>query len=665
MVYYKYEVGSRIREFVEVRKVIDSSGFGRIYMGYCHKRHMPVVIKTCNQLKWEEWELEALCKRLRVTRKPDSNEIEKVSFKELVIADCLPYENLSQGEYFYYTFFREARSLCQAGGHPSLLKGYDLWWEENGQPFLECEYVHGCLDLEKSPELIGPLGALELAHIALQMCNAMLYASREMLSNFNERRKNDPPASGFLHRDIKPGNILLNRENQIKLIDFGTAKFIFSESATKGVGNIGVCSKFFSSPEQLYGSYDILEPSSDIFSLGATLFFLAGGAREKIYLMSQRDNFSHRKHLPKEFTKILNKCLKEKAAYRYQSFHELKDDLVKFIQKVKADGIDLPDGLRCPECGFVLPETGAGVVAPTPVADISEEDSFVRVEGGSFIKGCSPKQMRMLAEKIGQNPYEEDRGGEVFVDTFEIAKYPVTNMEYLEFVQAVRYQPVPGHWEREINGSSPPFPRELGDHPVANVSWEDAAAWCDWAGCRLPTGDEWEKAARGTDGRLYPWGDTYKSSFCNSAESRKNQTTPVQAHPEGRSPFGCYDMTGNVMEWVDEPDPGNRDFYSLRGGCWLVDCQYLGLPFFHYLAAKKDATGTTYERDIFGFRWARNPGKKRERKDYKISEVRPQQERNQVKKCPLCDQGGLIPFARSTIKVPEKNLFTWRGYFDL
>jgi formylglycine-generating enzyme required for sulfatase activity len=162
---------------------------------------------------------------------------------------------------------------------------------------------------------------------------------------------------------------------------------------------------------------------------------------------------------------------------------------------------------------------------------------------------------------------------------YYIAKTPVTNAQYAAFVEATGQEP-PKHWK----GGKPPRGKE--DHPVVTVTWHDAMAYCQWLAkvtgkpYRLPSETEWEKAARGTDGRMWPWGDEPPDeNRCNSA-NYVGDTTPVgQYSPGGDSPYGCVDMAGNVWEWTRSvykdypyyPEDGREDpkaggIRVLRGG---------------------------------------------------------------------------------------------------
>jgi formylglycine-generating enzyme required for sulfatase activity len=159
---------------------------------------------------------------------------------------------------------------------------------------------------------------------------------------------------------------------------------------------------------------------------------------------------------------------------------------------------------------------------------------------------------------------------EVDLPAFYICKYPVTNAQYAEFIKATKYpKPEKVGWF----GLKPP--RQKMDHPVVGVSWDDALAYCKWLQAqtgrpyRLPTEAEWEKAARGTDGLLFPWGNKWEPSHCNhDAEG----TTAVSAYPNGDSPYGCLDMLGNAGEWTSTlwgADPLVSDFsypYQAKDG---------------------------------------------------------------------------------------------------
>jgi formylglycine-generating enzyme required for sulfatase activity len=146
----------------------------------------------------------------------------------------------------------------------------------------------------------------------------------------------------------------------------------------------------------------------------------------------------------------------------------------------------------------------------------------------------------------------ESRQRVVEVAAFELSRTPVTNAQYATFVAETAAAPPP-HWP------APP------DHPVTFVDWHEASAFCAWAGGRLPTEAEWEKAARGTDARTYPWGDEEDAARAAIGAGLKHGTTaPVGSHPTGASAYGLQDMAGNVWEWTaSEYPPGER---VLRGG---------------------------------------------------------------------------------------------------
>ena len=204
--------------------------------------------------------------------------------------------------------------------------------------------------------------------------------------------------------------------------------------------------------------------------------------------------------------------------------------------------------------------------------------AMVVIPGSKFIMGNDGRG------DDGPGDEDEQPAHQVQVRSFRMDRYETTNAMYAAFVKATR-RAVPHHW---ANGTSP---EDTADHPVIYVDWHDADAFCRWAGKRLPTEAEWERAARGTDGRRFPWGNDFSTSKANTPQywltkHEPGNTMPAGSFPQGRSPEGLEDMAGNVYEWVADwyqPYPGNtvpNVHYGvknkvLRGGSWY-DCLSYG-----------------------------------------------------------------------------------------
>lgn len=184
-----------------------------------------------------------------------------------------------------------------------------------------------------------------------------------------------------------------------------------------------------------------------------------------------------------------------------------------------------------------------GAVNKQPRTDLIE---FVDVPAGAY--------------KAGYDGHTETLGD------FQISKYPVTNRQYAQFVKETGYESQ-GQWSLPEK-DYPNTPDSLGDHPVAHVTFYDAKAFCDWAGVRLPKENEWEKAARGTDGRKFPWGNEFRPELLNADGSG---TTPVHQFEKAGgnvSPYGAVDMVGNVLEWVDDGVSRRPGSVLLKGGAF-------------------------------------------------------------------------------------------------
>ena len=223
---------------------------------------------------------------------------------------------------------------------------------------------------------------------------------------------------------------------------------------------------------------------------------------------------------------------------------------------------------------------------------------WVTIPAGSFLMGSvTPRDARAYPDEAPQHR----------VDVAELAmgRTPVTNDQYRMFVDSVGYQ-APGHWL----GGRAPTGRE--NHPVTYVDWHDAQAFCLWAGVRLPTEAEWEKTARGTDGRTWPWGETQPVATLINNDNTVGDTSPVNSYPDGASPYKALDMAGNVWEWTTSlyrlypyiSNDGREDCLSLerralRGGTYNHPARNVRCADRH--AAYPSA------RDVYiGFRVAKN-----------------------------------------------------------
>jgi len=225
--------------------------------------------------------------------------------------------------------------------------------------------------------------------------------------------------------------------------------------------------------------------------------------------------------------------------------------------------------------GTPEPELVASAAAPVPKKSMQAKKilskktdkwkGMVYVPEGYFTKGSNDWWPKVQPEH------------KKYVKGFYIDKYEVTVERYAAFVRAT------GHAQpRTWSNGRPPLVK--AGHPVTYVSWSDANAFCRWEGKRLPSEDQWEKAARGTDGRAFPWGERFSRKKANTPQLGFGNTMPVGSFPDGVSPYGIFDMAGNAWEWVDnwfKPYPGNKHpdenygerFKVLRGGSWY-DCTY-------------------------------------------------------------------------------------------
>jgi formylglycine-generating enzyme required for sulfatase activity len=218
-------------------------------------------------------------------------------------------------------------------------------------------------------------------------------------------------------------------------------------------------------------------------------------------------------------------------------------------------------------------------VMPSNTPDTSDASELMDPKGvpmrlvlaGNFIMGSN-------------SGYEEAKPAHtVYLDDFYIDKYEVTNAFYKACVDVGKCRPPnkTGSFTRDsYYGNS-----QYDNYPVIYVGWDDAKSYCQWRGIDLPTEAQWEKAARGTDGRTYPWGENIDQTYANYNDN-EGDTTAVGSYESGKSPYGVYDLAGNAWEWVADwysdkyylstpltnpPGPASGEFRVLRGGSWHDD----------------------------------------------------------------------------------------------
>jgi formylglycine-generating enzyme required for sulfatase activity len=250
-------------------------------------------------------------------------------------------------------------------------------------------------------------------------------------------------------------------------------------------------------------------------------------------------------------------------------------------------------------------------------AKLPAHDEMVRIPAGTFLMGSD--------KKVDRNAYPaEFPQRKVYLDAFDIDKYEVTTVQFLKFVLATNRNPL---IDWQYDGGN--FQDTMASHPVMHVSWFDAEAYCQWAGKRLPTSAEWEKAARGEDGRIYPWGNE-PAGLSRANFGRTGLSGPVRDRPErlllyppiisvdkyenAVSPYGVFQMAGNVAEWTADwydphyykkasdrnpkgPEKGTQR--AFRGGAW-IDSTPSVRP------AQRNGTDPQTKMNWLGFRCARD-----------------------------------------------------------
>jgi serine/threonine protein kinase len=462
-------------------------------------------------------------------------------------------------------FRLEARALAGLV-HPHIAFLWEMG-EDNGRVFLAMRFVDGpALDRRLAEQ--GAMPWPQALACVEQIASALDWAH----------------GRGLVHRDVKPANIVLSESEGAVLTDFGLVKALQGAGLTTTGDILGT--QAYIPPEIWLGQ--ATGPAVDQYALACVLGEML--TRQALFPGETPPAVMTRHvmsgpawperwpaDMPPSAVAALRRALAREPDERFASAGEfaqaLRQAAVPVAAPLKATvaALALSAGGRPPIEAVWTPENPGGIL-------------WVDIPAGEFLYGEN-KELAHI-----RKPYQ-------------IGKFPVTNGQYERFLQANPDYPAPfveADWAKPYNWdkTSRRLPADKLDHPVVLVSCEDAQAFCQWAKCRLPVEMEWEKAARGTDGRTYPWGEDWVAGkYCNSYEAGIGGTTPVDDFPDGVSPSGVWDMAGNVREWTASKYDGSN--YVLRGGSWNDEAQFIR-------AASRDRVDPVLRKFLtFGFRCVR------------------------------------------------------------
>ena len=483
--------------------------------------------------------------------------------------------DLAQDERIVARFVQEARTAATLAGHPNIVPIFDIG-AANGLYYLIMQYVEGS-DLSSYLKVRKKLSPADASAIIRQVADALVWAC----------------AKNIIHRDLKPSNLYMTRDGRVVVLDFGIAKAAdVPGTLTLSTERLGT--PYYMSPEQIRGEH--CDSRSDLYSLGIVFFELLAGSRPFDGSSYREIELAHVQKPPpdlreldgsisQELCAIVSKLLRKEPGERYQTAKQLIEDLAQYgagstakpvsvsdaptepLRKAVTDSADKGEprnGRRVSTSGLLIAGIAVAAVAlmaggfllwkqravtnagtgPAPAmrtAEVTKAPPKVKLDrlggrmlvvaAGDFIRGSDDPE-----SPVGKQTAS--------LPAFYIDEAAVSNANYHRFC--------------EESGRQTPKADDYAAHPdlpVTEVSFDDAQAYASWIGNRLPNEAEWEKAARGTDGRTYAWGNEPWQDAPSAIHS-------VLSYPNRASPYGIYNMAGNVSEWTTDHFQINQQFIS-------------------------------------------------------------------------------------------------------
>jgi eukaryotic-like serine/threonine-protein kinase len=524
-----------------------------------------------------------------------------------VVIKILKEENMHDQE-AHQAFLDEVQLACRCE-QDNIVTTFDKG-EYEGLPYIVMEFLRG-----ESLQAILRRGGLtdpsDILRIGLQMARALECVH----------------SHGIIHRDLKPANIQFDAQGRAKLVDFGIAKMAewnrTQAGFTKGTAH-------YMAPEQLLGKE--VSFGADIWAFGVVLFEMFAGQRPfqggvltelwgTILNGEPAWELLEQRGAPPVVQAIIRRCLAKNPEERFPSFTSVAQEIEMALGERPPAGIveappteiQLVAEPIAPETVPAKPPTRRWLLAGAAGVAVAAAGGVVAwLQWNSLPARLSfPESGDMVLVASGPAVLGRDNRS-TEVPAFYIDQTEVSNRAYLNFMRASSHPPPPG------------FREDLPDHPVVNVTLEDARSFAQWAGKRLPTEVEWEKAARGSDGRPYPWGTQKDPTLANVADNpdapQPRELAPVLSFANVTSGFGAINLVGNVWEWVDaqhmpEPDvlrnlqelsdlpskPTAQDvFFAIRGGAFDVPLSHISTDDFAVFPAR-------FGYSNIGFRCAKTP----------------------------------------------------------
>ena len=462
-----------------------------------------------------------------------------VAVKILTEEGCADEETKSR-------FLQEAR---MAGNitHDNIISIYDFGEDADGRPFMVMEFLKG-QDLKHAIKDGSTGDVRNKLRIALDIARSLEHIHTQ----------------NIIHRDIKPDNVHITTAGAVKLMDFGISKMQNSTRTTTGVV---MGTPYYMAPEQVLGKN--ITPLVDVYAFGVLMFELMTGSKpivgdtvERIFYQILQEPLSiepmQQAGIPEPIINLVRRCTEKDPAQRPQGFGAVCAEIQRIIHDWDAPtkpnrspqglAAAAPPAVRKPwlvaalVAAMVLVLAGVyfGVRAMrAPAAAVVMPQSKTEPPAKAELKPTIPTTTGdMVLVAGGPFLFGKDKQS-AELPAFYVDKTEVPFAEYARFSKETGL-PMPA-------GAAGERPED----PIVDVSFLDAQEFAKWAGKRLPTSQEWEKAARGSDGRVYPWGDTPLTPAPVNIANPKG-VMQVNSNPAGASPYGAVNMLGNVWEWVDD-----------------------------------------------------------------------------------------------------------------